>query len=164
MKIRVWLLTRERATGVAALETLILLVVLLAGPGLWIRMLVGLPLLAHLGYTAMTALPMGMIPSRPEESKQRRRNQDLRSWVVRFLNEVKELEHSVEKAKSASRTPDQVEERLREGRRRVMGAAAEVAKAIGVHEVAWDGDGTDQRERISILTHAKPGGPLHLNR
>lgn len=130
MKITVWLGSTDRATWIAVGETLMLAYLLLQ-PGLVFRLLLGLPLLAHLGYTAMTSLPMGMIPRRPEGSKQARRNQDLRSWVVRFLNEVKELEDYLWRARSADSASSEVSEKLRLGRQRVMAAASEVAKAVG---------------------------------
>lgn len=130
MKITVWLGSRERATWIALSETL-MLVYLMWHPNVLFRLIVGLPLLLHLGYTGMTSLPMGMIPRRPEGSKQERRNQDLRSWVVRFLNEVKEIEDYMWRARSSDSAPAEVSEKLRLGRQRVMAAAAEVAKAVG---------------------------------
>ena len=144
-------------------ETLALAFVLLAGSGTAIRLLVGLPLLAHLGYTAMTALPMGMVPGRPEGSKQERRNQDLRSWVVRFLNEVRELEEYMWRARTSDWTADEVEEKLRLGRQRVMAAATEVSKAVGQSSGGrGDGDETEERAGVSILTHAKPVQPSSM--
>lgn len=130
MKITVWLGARDRAAWIALSETL-MLVYLLWYPGVLLRLIVGLPLLLHLGYTGMTALPMGMIPRRPEGSKQERRNQDLRSWVVRFLNEVKELEDYMWRARSSDSSPAEVSEKLRLGRQRVMAAATQVSKTIG---------------------------------
>jgi hypothetical protein len=130
MKITVWLGSRDRATWIALSETL-MLGYLMWQPGLVFRLTLGLPLLVHLGYTAMTSLPMGMIPRRPEGSKRARRNQDLRSWVVRFLNEVKELEDYLWRARSADSSPEEVSEKLHVGRQRVMGAARQVARAVG---------------------------------
>lgn len=130
MKITVWLGSTDRATWIALGETL-MLAYLLFQPQLLFRVLVGLPLLIHLGYTGMTSLPMGMIPRRPEGSKQARRNQDLRSWVVRFLNEVKELEDYLWRARSAGSSPAEMSEKVRVGRQRVMAAASQVAKAVG---------------------------------
>lgn len=130
MKITVWLGARDRAAWIALSETL-MLVYLMWHPSVLFRMIVGLPLLLHLGYTGMTALPMGMIPRRPEGSKQERRNQNLRSWVVRFLNEVKELEDYMWRARSSDSSPAEVSEKLRLGRQRVMAAATQVAKTVG---------------------------------
>lgn len=130
MKISVWLFTRERAVWVVAAESLALAYVLVTGPGPVLRLLVGLPLLVHLGYTAMTAVPIGMIPGRPEDA-QERRNQDLRSWVVRFLNEVKELEDYMWRARTAEWTAEEVDRKLSAGRKRVMAAATEVSRAVG---------------------------------
>ncbi len=138
MKITVWLGSRDRATWIALSETL-MLVYLMFHPSLVFRLAVGLPLLLHLGYTGMTSLPMGMIPSRPEGSKQARRNQDLRSWVVRFLNEVKELEDYLWRARSSDSSPAEMSEKLRRGRQRVMAAASEVAKAVGSAPVGASG-------------------------
>lgn len=104
---------------------------LLFQPGLVFRLLVGLPLLAHLGYTGMIPLPMGLIPRHPDGSKQARRNQDLRSWVVRFLNEVREFEDYLWRARSADSSSAEVSEKLRLGRQRVMAVASQVARAGG---------------------------------
>jgi hypothetical protein len=87
---------------------------------------VGLPLLAHLGYTGMIPLPMGRIPRHPDGSKQARRNQDLRSWVVRFLNEVRKFEDYLWRARSADSSSAEVSEKLRLGRQRVLAVASQV--------------------------------------
>jgi len=131
-------------------------VLLLLQPGLAIRLFVGLPVVAHLGYRAATALPMGMIPGRPEGSKQVRRNQDLRSWIVRFLNEVKELEDYLARARTGNWTAPEVEERIRVGRQKVMAAATKVAEAVGRTPAKPEEDQMPGRETVPVLTHARP--------
>lgn len=130
MKITVWMATRERATWIAAVEVLGLALVLLITGASGIPLMVGLLLLAHLGYSAMTSLPIGSIPGRPSGAAQRR-NLDLRSRVVAFLNEVRRVEAYAHRAHSTGRPPAEVEENLRTAQRRVMAAAAEVAKVSG---------------------------------
>lgn len=131
IKITVWLITRERATYITAAEVLGLALVLFATPGSTLRLLVGLPLLAHLGYTALTSLPLGMVPGRPEGSKQERRNQELRTRVVAFLNEVRRVEEYAQRARLAGHRGRKVEESLRAAEHRMMAAAADIAKATG---------------------------------
>ncbi len=88
-------------------------------------------LLAHLGYTAMTGLPVGTIPGRPEGAARERRNLDLRSRVVGFLNEVRRVEAYAERARVSGLPPAEVERSLYSAQQRMMSAAAEVAKASG---------------------------------
>jgi hypothetical protein len=130
MKITIWLATRERDTWITAAEIFALATVLLYAPGTTIRLLVGLPLLAHLGYKALTSLPMGMVPGRPPGGKERR-NQDLRTQVVGFLNEVRRVEEYAQRAVTAGRPHEEVENNLRSAEERMMAAAAEVAKVAG---------------------------------
>lgn len=131
IKITVWLITRERATYITAAEVLGLALVLFTTPGSALRLLVGLPLLAHLGYTALTSLPLGMVPGRPEGSKQERRNQELRTRVVAFLNEVRRVEEYAQRARLAGNRGRKVEESLRAAEKRMMAAASDIAKATG---------------------------------
>ena len=73
MKVRVWLVTRERATWIAGAEILGLALVLTMAVESSIARLLGFALLAHLGYSALTSLPMGAIPGRPPGRQQRRK-------------------------------------------------------------------------------------------
>ncbi|MEX2466087.1 MAG: hypothetical protein WD995_04210 [Gemmatimonadota bacterium] len=131
MKIRVWLVTRERDTWILGAEVLALALLLFAAPAPLIRLWVGFPVLAHLGYRAMTSLPLGQVPGRPSGLARQRRNQHLRSRVVAFLNEVRRAENYSLQATSAGQIPGEVEANLRSAERRMMAAAAEVAKVTG---------------------------------
>jgi hypothetical protein len=130
MKITVWLLTRERATWITGAETLGILLVVLTAPGGLTR-LVAVALLAHVSYKALTSLPMGQIPGRPDGTKAIRRNQDLRSRVVGFLNEMRRAEDFAHQVDVGGRPRADVERHLAWARQRMMAAAAEVAKAAG---------------------------------
>ena len=130
MKISIWMASRDRDTWILAAEIFVLALVLFYAPGTTIRVLLGLPLLVHVGYRALTSLPLGMIPGRPPGAKERR-NQDLRSRVVGFLNEVRRVEEYAERAQVAGRPPAEVENNLRSAEKRLMAAAAEVVKVAG---------------------------------
>jgi hypothetical protein len=130
MKITVWLLTRERATWITGVETLGILLVVLTAPGVIAR-LVAVALLAHVSYRALTSLPMGQVPGRPDGAKAIRRNQDLRSRVVGFLNEMRRAEDFAHQVDLGGRPRADVEKHLAWARQRMMAAAAEVAKAAG---------------------------------
>jgi hypothetical protein len=130
MKITVWLATRDRTTWIAAAEITGLTLVLTTVESTWVRF-AGLALLIHLGYRALTGLPIGSIPGRPDGAKQYRRNQDLRSRVVGFLNEVKRVEHFAQQARVGGLPRGELEQHLASGQVRVMAAAAEVAKVSG---------------------------------
>ena len=127
MKIRVWLLTRERSTWIAATEIVALAVLLTLAVESALAQLVGFALLAHLGYMAMTGLPMGRVPGRPA-SGQPRRNLDLRAQVVAFLREVRRVDEYAQRAQVSGLPADQVEASLRVGEQRLMAAAAKVAR------------------------------------
>lgn len=130
MKIRIWLVTRERDTWITGGVILALALVLLAIPGTLLRF-VGFVLLGYLGYRALTSLPLGMVPGRPDGASQHRRNLDLRSRVVGFLNTVRSVEDYAQRVKLAGGPEGEVEKSLRSAQMRVMNAAAEVVKAMG---------------------------------
>jgi hypothetical protein len=130
MKITVWLLTRERATWITGAEALGIFLVVLTAPGVLTR-LVAVGLLAHVSYKALTSLPMGQVPGRPDGTKAIRRNQDLRSRVVGFLNEMRRAEDFAHQVDMGGRPRADVERHLAWARQRMMAAAAEVAKAAG---------------------------------
>jgi len=122
--------TRERETWTTAAAVLGLGLILTAAPGALVRLLVGLPLLVHVGYRALTSLPMGAVPRRPERG-QSRRHYDLRARVVRFLDEVRRAEDFAERARTGGSAASEVERQLWAAQNRVMSAATEVAKATG---------------------------------
>ena len=146
MKITVWLLTRERDTWITGAESLGLLLVVLTAPGVFAR-LAGVLLLTHVSYKALTSLPMGKVPRRPEGSKAIRRNQDLRTRVVGFLNEMKRAEDYAHQAEVARRPNDQFERDMAWARKRMMAAAAEVVKTAG------------RRSRVDRAGLEAPSGP-----
>lgn len=162
IKISVWLLTRERSTWIGGAEILILAWVVISGPGTLLRLVVGLPVLAHLGYTALTSLPMGSVPGRPVGTKQYRRNQDLRSRVVGFLNEVRRVEEYTQRAHNAGWSKEEVAQDLRAARERIMNAAAQVAAVTGRVTAMPDEPEVEGHGPVKVLTHAPPGGmPTH---
>ena len=127
MKFSIWLVTRERQTWIAAAEVLGLMAILWTATESLLPRLVGFALVAHLGYTAMTGVPIGRIPGRPPRG-QPRRNLDLRAQVGAFLREVRRVDEYAQRSRVAARPPDQQDEGLRSGEHRLMAAAARVAK------------------------------------
>ena len=91
MRITVWLVTRDRGSWIVAGEV-VLLALLLSTGGPALRAWLGVPVLAHLGYLALTSLPIGEVPGRPTGVARQRRNQHLRTRVVAFLNDVRRAE------------------------------------------------------------------------
>lgn len=131
MKITVWMATRERATWISAAEVVVLALLLLFWPERAIRLMVGVPLLIHLGINAMTSLPMGEVPGRPDGVKRERRNRDLRYCVAGFLSEVRRVEEYAQRAKTAGWSRKEVAGNMRLAQKKIMAAAAEVARATG---------------------------------
>lgn len=130
MRITVWVATRDRTTWLTAAEVSALALLLTAAsPSL--RIWIGLPLLAHLGYRALTSLPLGQIPGRPSGAARQRRNQHLRTRVVAFLNEVRRAENYSLRADKTGAIPDEIEENLDRARKRMLVAANEVARVAG---------------------------------
>jgi hypothetical protein len=131
IRITVWLATRDRPTWIAAVETLFIGLIVLAAPEMTLARVCGLALLAHLGYSAMTSLPVGQIPGRPRSMARERRNADLRTRVVGFLNEIRRVEAYAERARVAGLPASEVERTLHTAHERMMVAAAEVVKVTG---------------------------------
>lgn len=125
-----WIATREPRTWITVAEIVALAIVLLAG-GALLRPLLGLPLLVHLGWDALTSVPVGEIPGPPEGVGERRRNYHLRYRVVAFLNEVQRVEQFVQDAKQANLPREEVEKNLRSAQKRIMATAGEVAEVLG---------------------------------
>jgi hypothetical protein len=130
MKLRIWLVTWDRETWFIGAEITGLAILLVAAPGI-LRTMLGLPLLAHLGYRTLTSLPLGRIPGPPDGAKQIRQNQDLRSRVVGFLNEVRRVEDIAHQGHVGRRTPHIVERDLIYAKKRMMAAANEVVRTAG---------------------------------
>jgi len=130
VKLTVWLVTRERSTWMLGAEILVLFLILSSVPGV-VRRFAGFVLLGHLGYRALTSLWIGSIPGKPVGSKLERRNQELRSSVVGFLNEVRRVEDYAQRARAGGLPVNKLEYNLRIAEHRVMQAAAAVAKTAG---------------------------------
>lgn len=127
MKIRIWLVTREPQTWIAGAEIVALALLLLWAVDSPAVRVLGLVVLAHLGYTALTGLPMGRIPGRPLRGRPRR-NLDLRAQVVTFLREVRRVDDYAQSALLAGWPVERLQAGLRAGEQRVMAAAARVAE------------------------------------
>lgn len=136
IKITVWLLTRERRTLITLAELVALWIVLFVVDGGALRLLVGVPLFLHVGYLALTSLPLGEVPRRPDNVTRERRNQDLRSQIVGFLNEIRRAEDYAHRARVAGWPEDEVEENLRLARERAMEAAASAVTVMGRQALA----------------------------
>lgn len=145
MKLTVWLATRERSTWFLGAEVLVLFLVLTSVPSMVLR-LVGFCLLGHLGYRVLTSLWIGSIPGRPVGAKIARRNQELRSSVIGFLNEVRRVEDYAQRARAGGLPATTIERKLRLAERYVMQAAETVAKTAGRHvaPTSVEGDETTQ--------------------
>lgn len=130
MRITVWMASRERRSWLTAMEVLAIGLIVVVAPGAAVRLLIGLPIVVHLGYQALTSLPMGHVPRRKERGAPRRRY-DLRVRVVRFLDEVKRVEDYVGRARVSGLPEHDVENYLHTAQRRVMTAATAVAQASG---------------------------------
>ena len=151
--MKVWLARWDRFTWVAAAEAIVLGLLLIVEPSALVRTLFGIPLLAHLGYTAMTALPVGAIPARPDGAKARR-NPELRTSVIGFLNEVRRVEDYAQRARASGLPPEVLALNLQIAESRILAAAAAVAKAPGQGEDALkDLEGT-RAGQSPMLTHA----------
>lgn len=157
MKITVWLATKERDTWITAVEVFVLAFLLLAAPGSFLRFWVGLPVLAHLGYRALTSLPLGQVPSRPAGATRQRRNQHLRARIVAFLNEVRRAENYALNATSTGSIPAEIEENLQAAERRVMAAAGDVARVMGRY--GTEAESRAERTRVSSRARRRTASP-----
>ena len=130
IKRSIWIPVWERETWITLAEILVLSLVIIT-PGTAIRLLIGLPLLFHLGWTTLTSLPVGKIPGPPKGISERRRNHDLRTRVVAFLNEVQRVERYVQQAEETGLPQSKLGESLRSAERRMLATAEEVVKLTG---------------------------------
>lgn len=110
---------------------MVLAMILATSPGEMIRTGVGIPLLTHLGYRALTSMPVGRIPGRPAGTARQRRNLALRARVVALLEEVKSVEAYAQRARRSGLAPSDVAERLREAEGRIMSTAADIVRHTG---------------------------------
>lgn len=116
---------------VTVAEALYLALLLVIGPGVWVRVVIGLPILAHLAYTRLASLPRDEEPTLPKSVDGRRRNYELRKRVEEFLNEVKRMERYAVRAKAAGLPRSEVEDNLRSVEKRLHATVAEVPKVVG---------------------------------
>lgn len=130
MNVGKWIAAREPATWITLAEVLGLGFALFA-TGTVLRLVVGLPLLLHLGWTALTSLPLGQVPGPPAGRDERRRNHQLRYRVVAFLNEVQRAEKYVQRAEAARLPQNEVEKNLRLAENRILDIAGEVVDVVG---------------------------------
>jgi hypothetical protein len=110
-------------------------------------------LLAHLGYSALTGLPMGEIPGRPPGGQQRR-NLDLRAKVVVFLREVRRLEEYAQRARLSGWSRTEVDTNMHAAESRIMTAASSVAEAA--RSTATAPPGQDMLHRRGAATTGSP--------
>jgi hypothetical protein len=129
----IWIPKWERETWTTAAEIAALALVLIAWPGPAFRLLIGLPLLFHLGWTTLTSVPVGKIPGPPKGLQERRQNHDLRQRVVAFLKEVQRVEKYMQQAEVSGLPRSKVEQSLRSAEQRMMATAAEVARVTARH-------------------------------
>lgn len=94
-------------------------------------MFIGLPLLLHLGYQAVTSLPAGQIPGRPSGRAAKRQNYRLRAQVRAFLTEVQRAETYMQRARAGKIPRSEVKKNLQVAEKRILASAQEVAKATG---------------------------------
>lgn len=116
---------------VTVTEVLVLSLVLLTAPGMIVRLVVGLPIVVHLGWTALTSVPLGAVPGPPTGAGERRRNYQLRYRVVAFLNEVQRVEKYVQEAQAIGLSREEMEKNLRVAEKRIRATAAEVVDMTG---------------------------------
>jgi hypothetical protein len=164
MKVRLWLARLDRITWINGAASVALAVILLIGPPWYVRLLLGIPLLVHLGYSALTGLPIGMIPRRPDSAKApHRRNQDLRSRVVGFLNDIRSIEAYAQQAVIGDVPRSDVEATLRKAQTKIMRSAAEMVTVMGRSTQPPDAmlggprsGRRTRRKRIRIERHEDP--------
>lgn len=170
MKVRIWLVTLERSTWITGAELIGLTAILLAGPPWYVRLLIGIPLLVHVGYHALTSLPLGMVPRRPDDTRApHRRNQDLRSRVIGFLNDIRNIEAYAQRAAMGDMPRADVEVTLRKAQEKMMRAAAEMVTVVGRSTLPPDQEEEvpgqrDEGSRIRVKRRDDAFGTLGLGR
>ena len=154
MKITIWLAARDRWTWIAGAETLGLALILVIGIDSWMVRLLGVALLAHLGYSAVTSLPMGEVPRRPPTG-QHRRNLELRASVTTFLREVRRLEEYAQRARLSGWSRTEIEANLDAAERKMAAVASEVAKTARRTAYQPPDEGALPESRPTFTVHAR---------
>jgi len=121
----------ERGTIITIAEVTALIVLLLLDPPSTARILVGIPLVLHLGWSAATSLPIGRVPGPPPGVGERRRKHLLRYQVVAFLNQVQQVESLVEERNGSTKPRRSVEQELEVAENRLKEIAGDIVKVAG---------------------------------
>lgn len=121
----------ERRTWIALAETVALVGLILFFRDTLVLLALGLPLVAHLAWTAVTSVPVGQIPGPPPGIGERRRNHLLRYQVVAFLDQVQRVETFAEKANTAGKPRPDLERELSVAGRRLQAIASDIVKVAG---------------------------------
>lgn len=157
MRLKAWLAEKERSTWIAAIEIVVVGLILIMAPGSEVGRIVAVALLAHLGYTALAGLPVKASKREAEvevevEEGAARRHGQLREHVVRFVNDVRRVEAYTEHSRDSGVSRSEVEENLRAAQREMMDAAAELMQVTGAARRPAEGD--DQRSEDKRLVVA----------
>ena len=121
----------KHRTWVTTAETLALVAILVAVPSTLLRVLLGIPIVLHLGWSVMTSVPVGGVPGPPPGVGERRRNHRLRYRVVEFLREVKRLEAFARQANGRGSSDPDVEKNVRGAEQRLHDVVAEIIRVAG---------------------------------
>ncbi len=118
-------------TVVAILEVLGLTGILLFASTPVLRVIVGLPILAHLGWGVLTSVPLGGIPGPPPGVGERRRNHRLRYRVAEFLREVKRVEAFARQAQIGEVPAATAQKSLQSSEARLRDIVSEIMRVAG---------------------------------
>jgi hypothetical protein len=121
----------ERGTMITIAEVAVLVVLLLLDAPSTARILVGIPLVLHLGWSAVTSLPIGRVPGPPPGVGERRRKHLLRYQVVAFLDYVQKVESLVEERNGSTKPRRSVERELEAAEHRLKEIAGDIVKVAG---------------------------------
>jgi hypothetical protein len=152
VRLKAWLAEKERSTWIAAIEIVVVGLILIMAPGSEVGRIVAVALLAHLGYTALAGLPVKASKREAEvevEAGAARRHGQLREHVVMFVNDVRRVEAYTEHSRDSGVSRSEVEENLRAAQREMMDAAAELMQVTGAARRPAEGD--DQRSEDKRL-------------
>lgn len=121
----------EHRTWITTAEILALIAILLIAPSTLLRVLLGIPIVLHLGWSVLTSVPVGGFPGPPPGVGERRRNHRLRYRVVEFLREVKRLEAFARQTNGRGGADPLVEKNLRGAEQRLRDIVAEIIRVAG---------------------------------
>jgi hypothetical protein len=152
VRLKAWLAEKERSTWIAAIEIVVVGLILIMAPGSEVGRIVAVALLAHLGYTALAGLPVRASKREAEvEPTPERAQSQLQEHVVRFVNEVRRVEAYTDHTRDSGVSRSEVEKNLRAAQREMMDAAAEVMQLTGAaRRPAEDGDQGSEDKRLVV--------------